>query len=330
MASFDKLPSGQWRAQVARKGVRKSAAFPTKKLAQEWAAKTEADILTQHRGGTPRKTLREALERYALEVSPTKRRGAWEQTRLTLFARQFERLGVLNRELIDITPEVLGKWRDRKSESGGKLSAETVRRDFTLLSAVFSTARKEWRWLAQNPVSDVRQPAPGTPRSRLPTMPEVLSICRGCGYRPGKPPQSKTEAVAHVFLVSMRTAMRSGEILSLTAKTINLERRTAVLERTKNGDRREVPLSSKAVRLLRQMPAEGWGVSSSTLDATWRKVCNRVGVEGLHLHDARAWALTQMARKVDVLTLARISGHRNVSQLSTYYRATAEQIAAML
>jgi hypothetical protein len=42
-------------------------------------------------------------------------------------------------------------------------------------------------------------------------------------------------------------------------------------------------------------------------------------------------ALTSLARKVDVMTLARISGHKDLRILmNTYYRETAEQIAARL
>jgi len=136
--------------------------------------------------------------------------------------------------------------------------------------------------------------------------------------------------VAYALLVSLRTAMRRGEILSLTAADVDLVKRVARLEMTKNGDSRKVPLSRKAVRLLRPMLPGLWSISAASLDALWRKVCRRAGVEGLHLHDARAAALTSMARREDVLTLARISGHRNVQQLMTYYRETPAQIADRL
>ena len=44
--------------------------------------------------------------------------------------------------------------------------------------------------------------------------------------------------------------------------------------------------------------------------------------------DARASALTWLARRVDVLVLARISGHRDISLLHrVYYRATAAELA---
>lgn len=54
-------------------------------------------------------------------------------------------------------------------------------------------------------------------------------------------------------------------------------------------------------------------------------------IEGLTFHDARATALTHLARKVDALTLAKISRHKDLSLLSNvYYRETASQIAARI
>ena len=61
-----------------------------------------------------------------------------------------------------------------------------------------------------------------------------------------------------------------------------------------------------------------------------RRHVRRLGIADLRLYDARAAALTSMSRRVDLLTLARISGHRDLSQLQIYYRSTAAQIADRL
>ena len=95
-----------------------------------------------------------------------------------------------------------------------------------------------------------------------------------------------------------------------------------------------MPLSSAAVTLLEALPpdlAPVFGLSSRKLDALWRKLRDRAGVDGLVFHDARAWGLTKLSRKVDVLTLARISGHQDLSMLSrVYYRESASDIARRL
>lgn len=62
--------------------------------------------------------------------------------------------------------------------------------------------------------------------------------------------------------------------------------------------------------------------------ARWRKGCARAMVADLHFHDLRREALTRLAAKVDVLTLAKISGHRDLRILSSvYYRPSMQDVA---
>ena len=50
-----------------------------------------------------------------------------------------------------------------------------------------------------------------------------------------------------MFILAAETAMRLSEIYSLDAYQVDLDKRTVFLERTKNGDSRQVPLSTVAV-----------------------------------------------------------------------------------
>jgi integrase len=318
MASLYKLPSGLWRAQVARKGQRHSATFETKSAAQQWATKTEADIMSLARGELPRKTVLQALERYRDFESPKKRGQRWEVLRLDAFARE----PWADRWLTALTSDDLAQWRDRRLKV---VTAGSVQRDFNLLRAVLTTARKEWKWIDRSPMDDVGNPGENRPRKRRVAWQEVKAICRALGY----PGDTKSAEVARAFLIALRTAMRAGEILSLTPEAVNLRTRVAVLTNTKNGDDRTVPLSRAAARLFKGW--QGWTVESGSMDALFRKARDRAGIHGLHFHDSRAEALTRLARKVDVLTLAKISGHRDINLLSrVYYRETAEQIAPRL
>jgi integrase len=77
-------------------------------------------------------------------------------------------------------------------------------------------------------------------------------------------------------------------------------------------------------------------VTAASLETLFRKERDRLAVatpsfSTLHFHDSRAEALTRLARRVDVMTLAKISGHKDLSILqNTYYRESAEDIAARL
>jgi hypothetical protein len=81
MASFRKIAGNRWRAEVARRGVRKSRVFDSKQAARDWAAREEYLILNAPEVAS-RVLFREVLARYAREVSPAKRGARWEVLRL--------------------------------------------------------------------------------------------------------------------------------------------------------------------------------------------------------------------------------------------------------
>ncbi|WP_116140051.1 hypothetical protein [Paraburkholderia sp. BL27I4N3] len=74
-----------------------------------------------------------------------------------------------------------------------------------------------------------------------------------------------------------------------------------------------------------------FSVSADSLSALFRKAKIALGIANLTFHDSRGEALTRLSKKVDVLTLSRISGIKNLKILMEhYYRETSEQIAARL
>jgi integrase len=334
MAYVSKLPSGKWRVQVERNGVRTSRSFASKAEARNWASEEESELLRVKHGGKPTKTLQDALDKYAEEVSVTKRGMRAERLRLYAFSRDFPQL--VTKLLSEVTTPDIASWRDARLKV---VSKGSVQRDINLLRNVFSLARDEWKWIEESPFKGMKTPGNNPPRTRLPSWQEIKSVCRWLGYVSNTKPHSKQCETAYAFLVSLRTGMRAGEILSLTKKNVNLERRVAsVSHKTEHltGRPRDIPLSKHAVRLLKVLidHAEGdrlFSVSSASLDALFRKATTNLQISNLHFHDARADALTRFAKKVDLLTLAKISGHKDISILSNvYYRETATSIAGKL
>lgn len=112
MATAKKTPQGTWRIQIEIRGVRESGTFDTKREADAWAAKRATEIRELARGNAGSvKTLRDALRRYAEEVSPTKRGEDKELIRLKAFERQALPLGKLIGQL---TTADLAAWRDSR------------------------------------------------------------------------------------------------------------------------------------------------------------------------------------------------------------------------
>jgi integrase len=331
MASIKKTATGGWRAQLYVAGQRESGVFSTKADANAWAIQREAELRKMADTGiNTDKTLQDAFDRYHKEVSPTKRgeeRTKWEGNRLQAIAGHvIGGIPLGRRILADVTPDILGRWRDMRLKT---VANSTINRDFALLSHVFSVAKREWKWIAESPTTDVRRPASPPPRDRRITEEEIERLCLALGYD-DKAVESKSEAVAAAMLFAIETAMRAGEICSLTPDSIKGD--VAHLPRTKNGTRRDVPLSPRAIQILKQLPKADtcFGLTAASLDAIFRKAKKKAGVDDLTFHDTRHEAITRLARKLNVLELARMVGHRDLKMLQIYYNETAAEIAKKL
>ncbi len=321
-----------WRAQVYVRGVRESATFRTQREAKAWAAAREHELREQSQAPEDaRRTVRQMLERYKAEVSVRKRGERAESLRIDAFLKES---GLADKRLSEVTTPDIAGWRDKRLQ---EVTPATVQRDINWLRNAWTVARDEWKWTSANPFKGLKMPGDNPPRTRRIAPGEVRRICRHLSYRSGVAPASKGQEVALAFLVGLRTAMRAGEILSLGKSTLDLDRRVARIVQHKTahltGRPREVPLTRAAVRLLRPVASRDacFTLTPASLDALFRKARDKLLIEDLHFHDTRAEALTRLAAKVDVMTLARISGHKDLRILmSTYYRETAEQIAARL
>lgn len=320
----------KWRAQIERNGVRKSKSFRTKGEAILWAQAAEGEIIEGKAGKLPRKTFADAIEKYLTDVTPKKKGERHETLRLQAIVRDFPALA--EKQLSEVRTVDLVEWRDTRLK---KVSPGSVQRTVNTLNHLFRVAWKEWHWCEGNPLEGMKSPGDNPPRTRLIKWQEVRRICEWLGYKPGRKPVTKMQEVALAFLVSLRTAMRAGEVLQLGADCVDLDKRVATVNhKTQHitGKPRQIPLTRQAVRLLRHVMADRiFSISSASLDAMFRKAKANTQIVDLHFHDARADALTRFARKVDVMTLARISGHRDLKiLLDHYYRESAQDIAKRL
>lgn len=326
MASIQKTAQG-YRAQIKKLGIRDSQLFPTRREAVEWAAHRESEIVAKKT--TPKGqqyTLREVLRKYAREVSPTKRGEHWEQIRLKAFE---EYKLPHDAPIADVTPQHIADFRDARAKSVGPAS---VLRELTILSSVFEAARLEWGMIDKNPCRDIRKPAQAAHRTRTLHWREIRKMLRAMNYMRHGRVSSTGQAVAICMMTALRTGMRAGELCGLNWR--NVHDRHVHIPLTKNGKARDVPLSSKAKRLIDRM--EGWddelvfGLKTPSLDALFRKYRERAGLSGFTWHDTRHTAATMLSKKVDVLTLCKIFGWSETRQALTYYNPTASSIADML
>lgn len=332
MATILKTAHG-WQAQVARrvdgKTVRKAKTFKTKREAQVWAREFEVGIA----GGTASSdTLQQVFDRYGLERSKGKKGERWEVIRLKRFAADLVNGKPLGEFVIgDVTTADLVAWRDMRL---GKVKPASVSREMNLLKHVFSTATKEWGLLRVNPMEDVRRPAKAKRRKRRVFQDEIDKLTEALDLSV-QPWESEKQITGAMFLFAIETAMRSGEIRAIQNRHVGGH--VVHVPETKSDHARDVPLTKRALEILESVrrnrgcpDQHPFAIDAESRDSVFRAAVKRAKISDLHFHDTRHEAITRLAKRLEILDLARVSGHKNLNELLTYYEASGDELAARL
>lgn len=276
------------------------------------------------------KTLKEALETYRARVSILKK--GYQQERYRI--EQISRAPISEIVLRKITSVDVASYRDIRLQelnpkTGQPISPATVRLELSLLSNLFDIARIEWGFCDDNPVKNVRKPKPPPGRDRRLTPREDRLILRYAH-------QHSNRELYSIIVLALETAMRQGEILGLRWEHINLKSRVAHLPQTKNGSKRDIPLSFKArdalLRLGVRPSGPVFGYTKNGLKSTWRFLTQKLGIEDLHFHDLRHEACSRLFElgTLDVMEVSAISGHKSLAMLKRYTHLKAQRLVRKL
>jgi len=274
--------------------------------------------------------LSDALTMYEDKISRQKK--GYQQEKYRIASLKKSPLGTLR--INNITNIDIVKFRDdRLSQISTKIkkpiSPASVRLELYLLSNLFEICRIEWGLCENNPVKNIRKPRESQSRDRILSNRENKKIL---SYAI----QHKNIELYSIVVIALETAMRQGEILSLKWEHIDLNRRVAHLPDTKNGTKRDVPLSRKAHAVLTRLNVKNTGLvfqyTSSGLKSTWRYMTNKLSIENLHFHDLRHTAITRLFElgTLNMMEIASISGHKSLSMLKRYTHISARKLVQKL
>ena len=73
-----------------------------------------------------------------------------------------------------------------------------------------------------------------------------------------------------------------------------------------------------------------FNLKASQIDSQYRAARDKALTDGLRFHDLRHTAVTRLAKKLDVMALARMIGHTNLKTLLIYYNPSADDLADRL
>lgn len=275
-------------------------------------------------------TLEKALSRYLLNVSVLKKGYEAETYRIRLLQQNpIAKLIMKDVTSVDIATFRDGRLATPNSKTGKQISNATVRLDLSLLSNVFDVGRIEWGYCHDNPVKNVRKPKPAPGRERRLSARESRLILSYASNH-------ANPEVYTIIMIALETAMRQGEILGLTWERINFKTSVAHLEDTKNGSKRDVPLSIRAREALLKLGVKSRGriftYTSSGIKSTWRFLTEKLKIEDLHFHDLRHEAISRLFElgTLDIMEVAAISGHKSLSMLKRYTHLRAHKLVQKL
>jgi len=174
-----------------------------------------------------------------------------------------------------------------------------------------------------NPLRLVSKPKPPPGRTRFLSDAERQALLAAC----------KASDSQHLYLavvLALSTGMRRGELLGLRWPQVDLDRKWIMLDHTKNGDRRGIPLEGHALELMhehakvRQLNSDfvfPGTVPQRPLDIAkaWRTALRNAGIENFRFHDLRHSAASYLAmNSASPVEIAAILGHRTLQMVKRY------------
>jgi integrase len=335
--------STSYQAIVRLRGYpKKSQSFKRKTDATAWAARIEAALREERHlpSVEARKhTLGDLIDRWleALELQGAER--AAKQRQLLKWWKA--RLG--DYAMSHITPAVIAQSRDAllRENIGNKdkprhRSPATANRYLAALSKACAVATKQWHWLAANPVAQVQKER--EPRGRVrflskdDELPRLLAACE----------KSSLPDLRLIVLLACQTGMRRGELLGLRWPDIDLQRAVAVLHKTKNNDRRAVPLSPDVCRMLAErrkvrhldtdlLFSRNGKDQPVEIDNPFGTALRKAGIEDFRFHDLRHTAASYLAMSgATTAEIAAVLGHRTLQMVQRYAHLSEQHTGAVL
>lgn len=353
----DKPGKTTYLVEIRLKGYpHQRATFEKLTDAKRWANQTESAIKEGRYFKTTeakRHTLADLIDRYIEKVLiPTKPGQIIHQKPQLKWFK--ERIGYL--VLADVTTAALIQCRDDLQEEttnqGKTRGPSTINRYFAALGHAFTVAVNEWEWLETNPVSRMKKQKESDGRVRYLDEDELKRLLAACE-------SSSHSMIKTIVLITLTTGMRKTEVLNLFWKepkqpptgkhgnveawgVIHQEQSKIVLHKTKNGNKRVIPLSSKVMDALREhgkvrrldsdyvFPSEN-GKHSIDIRNVWEDVRAKAQLEDFRFHDLRHTTASHLAMNgASLAELAEILGHKTLQMVKRYAHLSDSHVAGVL
>jgi integrase len=351
---IDSSGKKSYHVQIRIKGFPpQTQTFDNKTEGKHWASRIETEIRAGRympHAVSQRHTMRELLEDYKSKVLiPFKPKEA--RTQGPQIDWWIEKLG--NYSLADITPAAIAKCRDELlttpigTENKKLRAPATVIRYMAGLSQAFKVAVNEWQWMPESPMAKVSKPKVNNERLRHLSADEQTRLLDAA--------KLSANAYVHTILVlALSTGMRYSEIMTLRWGDVLIEDTDEIglilLEKTKNGERRGVPLVRNAFAAIKSMRVAHATSNNDQIDGTallfpseddkskpveirkaWETTIRRAAISDFRFHDLRHTAASYLAMEgATAPEIAEILGHKSLQMVKRYSHFTKSHISDLM
>ena len=318
------------------------ATFRTRSLAKKWIQDIESAIRDGRHFKTvesKRHTVGEMIDRFISEwlVKYPSR----QEKQASLLNWWKEWCGHLL--LADLSPAIIAKGRDHllnEMTVRKKLrNPSTVNRYLSALGKALSVALKEWGWLEESPIRNVTKPSESEGRERFLSLQEREQLLKACR-------ESRNPNLFPIVSLALITAMRFSEIAGLKWQDIDFDQRMITLLRTKNGDRRVIPLTDEAAAIFKGCSTFGDSLDELifksqrntpiskqkvSIREAFENAVERAGITNFRFHDLRHTAASYMAMSGATQgEIMAILGHRSPGMTRRYAHYSQEHLSRVL
>lgn len=225
--------------------------------------------------------------------------------------------------LSSITPEVVERYKSKRKK---EVSSATVNRELACLKNMFSKAI-DWGKAERNPVKRVEFFRENSIKERILADEEIKRLMEAADC-------SESEYLKLFLIIALNTGMRRSEILSLKRENVNFTKKFILLEDSKSGKLRKVPMNEIVAGAIKRVDQDTEYIFFNKKTKTRVKnviksyitACKRAGIKDVNIHALRHTAATKMINEagVDVVTAGRILGHSSIKMTLRYCHPSEE------
>jgi integrase len=201
---------------------------------------------------------------------------------------------------------------DVREKSTG-LKPATVKQRLAWLKAACRWAWKAHGLTKHDPTGQMVMPTVRNERHTYLSRKQMLQACRACTNWYGQ----------IAIRVAFYSGMRLGEIMS-----VEVDGDVMILEDTKNGDRRAIPVHPKISHLMRFLPLPGPRI---TIQRSVQRAMRRVGLGDVRFHDLRHSSASEMVNAgVSLYEVGAVLGHRDGKSTQRYAHLRTETLSTAI